>query len=190
MEELKSVVSDFEESSAPTAQPESPPRRRAPRFSVPTLVMTGDKEKIYDAGAALARAEALIPGVRTLSVPDASHDLMFSQPARVNAALKAFLADTVIPSAVAPASPLRQDETDSFCVRLLRVVEGVRCLQLLLRGGEGRFSSSCSRSHEATITNSIVWLPVGSCSVTSPDARQRHDQASGPFTAWTSPRRR
>jgi pimeloyl-ACP methyl ester carboxylesterase len=64
------------------------------RISVPTLVMIGDQEKIYDAGAALARAEALIPGVKTLCIPDASHDLMFCQPARVNAALKVFLADT------------------------------------------------------------------------------------------------
>jgi pimeloyl-ACP methyl ester carboxylesterase len=63
------------------------------RISVPTLVMIGEKEKIYDPGAALARAEALIPGVRTLCIPDASHDLMFCQPARVNAALSAFLAD-------------------------------------------------------------------------------------------------
>jgi pimeloyl-ACP methyl ester carboxylesterase len=51
------------------------------------------KEKICDARAALARADALIPGVRTLSIPDASHDLMFSQPARVNAALSSFLVD-------------------------------------------------------------------------------------------------
>jgi pimeloyl-ACP methyl ester carboxylesterase len=64
------------------------------RISVPTLVMIGEKERIYDARAALARAEALIPGVKTLSIPGASHDLMFCQPARVNAALKEFLADT------------------------------------------------------------------------------------------------
>jgi pimeloyl-ACP methyl ester carboxylesterase len=63
------------------------------RISVPTLVMIGDQEKIYDAAAALARAEALIPGVRTLCIPDASHDLMFCQSARVNAALKSFLAE-------------------------------------------------------------------------------------------------
>ncbi len=49
----------------------------------------GGKEKIYDAGA----AAALIPGVKTLSIPGGSHDLMFSQPAQVNAALKEFLAD-------------------------------------------------------------------------------------------------
>jgi pimeloyl-ACP methyl ester carboxylesterase len=67
------------------------------RISVPTLVMIGDKEKIYDAGAALARAEALIPGVKTLLVPDASHDLMFCQSSRVNAALKAFLGDASDP---------------------------------------------------------------------------------------------
>lgn len=63
------------------------------RLSVPTLVMIGDQEKIYDANAALARAEALIPGVKTVLIPDASHDLMFCQPAAVNAALKAFLTE-------------------------------------------------------------------------------------------------
>jgi pimeloyl-ACP methyl ester carboxylesterase len=62
------------------------------RISVPTLVMIGEKEKLYDAGAALARAKALIPGVKTVSIPGASHDLMFHQPERVNAALKEFLA--------------------------------------------------------------------------------------------------
>jgi pimeloyl-ACP methyl ester carboxylesterase len=64
------------------------------RLSVPTLVMIGDQEKIYDANAALARAEALIPGVKTVLIPDASHDLMFCQPAAVNAALEAFLAES------------------------------------------------------------------------------------------------
>jgi pimeloyl-ACP methyl ester carboxylesterase len=61
------------------------------RIRVPTLVMIGDQEKIYDAKVALARAEALIPGVKTLCIPDASHDLMYCQSARVNAALKEFL---------------------------------------------------------------------------------------------------
>jgi pimeloyl-ACP methyl ester carboxylesterase len=62
------------------------------RISMPTLVLLGDNEKQYDAGVALARAKALIADVRTVLIPDASHDLMFCQPARVNAALKAFLA--------------------------------------------------------------------------------------------------
>jgi pimeloyl-ACP methyl ester carboxylesterase len=62
------------------------------RIGVPTLVVIGDKEKIYDARAALARAEAHIPNVKTTLVHDASHDLMFCQPAFVNAALRGFLA--------------------------------------------------------------------------------------------------
>lgn len=61
------------------------------RLSIPTLVMIGDQEKMYDAGAALARAEALIPEVKTVRIEGASHDLMFCQPAAVNAALRAFL---------------------------------------------------------------------------------------------------
>jgi pimeloyl-ACP methyl ester carboxylesterase len=62
------------------------------RFRSPTLVVIGADEKIYDASAALARAKALIADVRTVLIPDASHDLMFCQPARVNAALTTFLA--------------------------------------------------------------------------------------------------
>ncbi len=53
--------------------------------------MIGADERTYAAATALARAEALIPGVKTISIPDASHDLMFAQPARVNAGLRAFL---------------------------------------------------------------------------------------------------
>lgn len=63
------------------------------RLSVPTLVVIGDQEKIYDASAALARAEALIPGVKTVCIPSASHDLMYCQSAAVNAELQAFLAE-------------------------------------------------------------------------------------------------
>jgi pimeloyl-ACP methyl ester carboxylesterase len=63
------------------------------RFRSPTLVVIGAGEKIYDASAALARAEALIPGVKTVTIPDAGHDLMFTQPARVSEALRAFLSD-------------------------------------------------------------------------------------------------
>lgn len=63
------------------------------RLTMPTLVMIGDQEKIYPAAAALARAQALIPGVKTVTIPDASHDLMFAQPARVNAALRSFLGE-------------------------------------------------------------------------------------------------
>lgn len=61
------------------------------RITTPTLVMIGADEKIYAATAALSRAEALIPGVKTITIPAASHDLMFAQPALVNAGLRAFL---------------------------------------------------------------------------------------------------
>jgi pimeloyl-ACP methyl ester carboxylesterase len=61
------------------------------RITTPTLVMIGADENIYAAATALARAEALIPGVKTITIPDASHVLMFAQPAPVNAGLRAFL---------------------------------------------------------------------------------------------------
>jgi pimeloyl-ACP methyl ester carboxylesterase len=60
-------------------------------ITVPTLVMIGAEEKIYSGPAALARAKALIPGVKTVEIPGASHDIMFAQPARVSAELKSFL---------------------------------------------------------------------------------------------------
>jgi pimeloyl-ACP methyl ester carboxylesterase len=72
---------------------DTPTGRTHLRFRSPTLVVIGAQEKIYDASAALARAEARIPGVTTVTIPDASHDLMFTQPARVSEALRAFLSD-------------------------------------------------------------------------------------------------
>lgn len=60
-------------------------------ITVPTLVMIGAEEKIYSGPAALARARALIPGVKTIEIPEASHDIMFAQPARLRAELEAFL---------------------------------------------------------------------------------------------------
>ncbi len=60
-------------------------------IKVPTLVMIGAEEKIYSGPAALARAKALIPGVETVEIPNASHDIMFAQPARLSADLARFL---------------------------------------------------------------------------------------------------
>jgi pimeloyl-ACP methyl ester carboxylesterase len=60
-------------------------------IKVPTMVVIGADEKIYSGPAALARAKALISGVETVEMPDASHDIMFAQSARLSAELERFL---------------------------------------------------------------------------------------------------
>jgi pimeloyl-ACP methyl ester carboxylesterase len=59
-------------------------------LSLPTLVVIGEHEVLYGAKEALARA-ALIPRVQTALIPGAGHDLLWSQPERIGAALTAFL---------------------------------------------------------------------------------------------------
>ena len=46
---------------------------------------------IYDPRKATSRAAALIPKVQTALIPGAGHDVMWSQPERLNAAITAFL---------------------------------------------------------------------------------------------------
>lgn len=57
---------------------------------VPTLVILGEHEVVYDARKGIARA-ALIPNVQTALIPGAGHDVMWSQPERLNATITAFL---------------------------------------------------------------------------------------------------
>ena len=70
-----------------TLRPELPlPTRLADdelrRINVPTTVVIGDREVIYGGGpeAALARAEACIPDVRTRLLPGAGHALTVDAP--------------------------------------------------------------------------------------------------------------
>lgn len=56
----------------------------------PTLVIIGEQEVIYDARKALTRA-ALIPNGKTALIPGAGHDICWSQPERLNAAITTFL---------------------------------------------------------------------------------------------------
>jgi pimeloyl-ACP methyl ester carboxylesterase len=58
---------------------------------MPTLVVIGDKEVIYDPQAALERATRLIPCCETEIIPNAGHDLMRDQPALVNRSILQFL---------------------------------------------------------------------------------------------------
>ena len=52
---------------------------------VPTLVLFGDHERIYDPTLALARARRLIPDMEGDLIPDCSHDMCLSQRRLVDA---------------------------------------------------------------------------------------------------------
>ncbi|HEV2516159.1 MAG TPA: alpha/beta hydrolase [Devosia sp.] len=58
---------------------------------MPTLVLIGESEPLYDATAALERARLLLPNVDARLVPKASHLLPMERPGFVDAAIEAFL---------------------------------------------------------------------------------------------------
>ncbi|MCV7173158.1 alpha/beta hydrolase [Mycobacterium manitobense] len=64
------------------------------RIGAPTTVVIGDQEVIYRTGprSALDRAEALIPDLRTVSIPGANHMLTVDAPSRLAAELRTALA--------------------------------------------------------------------------------------------------
>jgi pimeloyl-ACP methyl ester carboxylesterase len=61
---------------------------------VPTLLLIGDHEVIYDPATALARARRLIPDFEGGLVPRSSHDMAFSQHRIVDARILDFLKRT------------------------------------------------------------------------------------------------
>ena len=61
-------------------------------MSVPTLLLIGDQEVIYDAAMALARARRLIPDLESDVVPQSSHDMCVSQHRIVDKRILKFLA--------------------------------------------------------------------------------------------------
>ncbi|PYI50522.1 alpha/beta fold hydrolase [Paenibacillus flagellatus] len=61
------------------------------RIRCPALILVGEHEVQYDAAQAVARAEAVIPGVRTVLVPGAGHGLPMECPELVNELLLDFL---------------------------------------------------------------------------------------------------
>jgi pimeloyl-ACP methyl ester carboxylesterase len=58
---------------------------------VPVLVLIGDREVLFDARTALARARRLMPDVEGELVPDSSHEMCVSQHRIVNARVLEFL---------------------------------------------------------------------------------------------------
>lgn len=61
------------------------------RVSVPTLLLIGDREIIYDPRAAVERATRLIPRIKAEIIPKAGHFVSFDQPESVDARILAFL---------------------------------------------------------------------------------------------------
>lgn len=64
------------------------------QVKAPTLLLLGDQEVIYNAGAALKRAATFIPNLQTRLIPGAGHALNFDQPEMVNQSILEFLADS------------------------------------------------------------------------------------------------
>ena len=62
------------------------------RLNMPTLVMVGSREVIYDPDAALKRAETTIPACDVLKVLNAGHALQVDEPELVNKAILDFIA--------------------------------------------------------------------------------------------------
>lgn len=60
-------------------------------LSVPTLLLLGDRERIYDAPKALDRAARLVPGIQTALLPGAGHILAMQLPTIVNQRIADFL---------------------------------------------------------------------------------------------------
>jgi pimeloyl-ACP methyl ester carboxylesterase len=61
------------------------------RLRVPTLLLLGDREVVYDYQAALQRATRLIPGIQVQVIPGAGPALNFDQPDLVNRHILEFL---------------------------------------------------------------------------------------------------
>jgi pimeloyl-ACP methyl ester carboxylesterase len=67
------------------------PEDRLRAMRVPTLLLIGEREVIWNPAAALARARALFPDLEGELVPDSSHDMCFRQRRLVDARVLAFL---------------------------------------------------------------------------------------------------
>jgi pimeloyl-ACP methyl ester carboxylesterase len=62
-------------------------------LKLPTLLLIGREESLYDSTAGLRRAVNLIPGIEAELVANASHDLPVGQATAVNNRVVAFLGD-------------------------------------------------------------------------------------------------
>lgn len=60
---------------------------------MPTLLVIGEQEVIYDAREAMAHARALIPKMQAALIPGAGHLMNLSPPEELHAAIAGFLAE-------------------------------------------------------------------------------------------------
>ena len=60
---------------------------------MPTLLLIGQQEVIYDPVASIERARRLIPNIEASLIPDASHDLSYFQARIVDERILGFLKD-------------------------------------------------------------------------------------------------
>ena len=58
---------------------------------IPTLLLIGRQEALYDPVAAVERAKQLIPDVKTELIPQAGHEMPMSKAAAVNSRVLEFL---------------------------------------------------------------------------------------------------
>ncbi len=61
------------------------------RIQIPTLLLVGDSEILYDPRTALQRAKQLIPHIKTELVSHAGHLIHSDQPEKVNESILGFL---------------------------------------------------------------------------------------------------
>lgn len=60
-------------------------------IKIPTLLLIGQQEALYDPVVAVARAKQLIPNIKTELIPHAGHELALSKPETVNQRILEFL---------------------------------------------------------------------------------------------------
>lgn len=68
-------------------------RRRLATISMPTLLLLGEKERLYRPNTVFRRATKWVPDIQTRIIPNAYHFAALSQPGIVNRNLQEFLGD-------------------------------------------------------------------------------------------------
>ena len=61
------------------------------KLKIPTLLLIGDKEILYEADQALKRAEEVVENIQTVLIPNASHMVLIEQTELVNSHILNFL---------------------------------------------------------------------------------------------------
>lgn len=69
------------------------PDEELKKLKLPTLLIYGDKEVMYDADRAIKRAKELVENIQTAVIPNASHMVHFEQPVLVNFHILNFLSE-------------------------------------------------------------------------------------------------